>query len=120
MLLTGGHPSKIYHYDESLPKQADKLLKRAISYMTYLLTTKNSGMKFHKKNDDDMSVFSDIDGKVGKLIEEGYYRHVILELFSVVPKKHQSLTPNSASLMFYVYKKYINILLPSLMDSFDY
>lgn len=119
ILLTGGHPSKIYHYDKTLPNQADKLLKKFINYITYLISIKNADKKLYKNNECS-SLPAPINNKIEKLIKEGYYRQAILELFSIIPRKYRSPNGSLANQLLSVYRKYVGMLLPSLMNNFNY
>jgi len=116
ILLTGGHPSKIYQYDTNLPKQADKLLKKIINYITYLTTLANDGAKPEIGKDNDYN-FDLIDKKIENLLEGGYYKQIILELITIVPKKFRNPDSKAANKLLAIYKKYFNIILPGLVLS---
>ncbi|KKQ94918.1 MAG: hypothetical protein UT66_C0004G0034 [candidate division CPR2 bacterium GW2011_GWC1_39_9] len=113
MLLAGGHPSKIYQYDTNLPQQADKLLKKVTNYTTYL-TTLTVDEKI-ESDENDLLGLEILDKKIENLLKSGYYRQVILELITIVPKNFRNPDSRSAIKLLNIYKKYFNILLPSLI-----
>lgn len=112
ILLTGGHPSKIYQYDVGLPDQADKLIKKVLNYVTYLATLINTSTPEEDFSDPD---FEFMDKKLNSLLRDGYYRQMILELITVIPKQFRTLNSGSAEKLFNIYRKYFDILLPGLM-----
>lgn len=116
ILLTGGHPSKIYRYDTNLPEQADKLLKKIINYTTYLTTLVNDGAISGSGEDNDCD-FDLMDKKIENLLKDGYYRQIILELITVVPKKFRNPDSKTANKLLSIYKKYFDIILPGLILS---
>jgi len=118
ILLGGGHPSKMYEYDNALPSQADKLLNNFISHYKYLLSViGNSGHK-----DKSMGKNQAIEmfcKNIQENIEKGYYRQAVIELLSILPREYQkSSTIETALILLSAYKKYSDILLPSLLNSF--
>jgi leucyl-tRNA synthetase len=118
MLLTGGHPSKIYHFDNHLPAQADEMINKFTSYFLHLLIIKNRASRNIK---DDMSVFELDEFVIGveKYIKDGYFRQAIIELISVIPKKYKQPNKKVAGQLLVVYKKYLDIFLPGFLDKFN-
>jgi len=118
IILQGGHPSKTYKYDQTLPAQIDKLLANFVSYYTYLLSLTNK--EIHIKNTDKEELPTKIIcDTIEKNIERGYYRQAVIELLSFLPSKYNVKTSKSARSLIAIYKKYLGILLPSLLKSFD-
>lgn len=116
ILLTGGHPSKIYQYDMNLPEQADKLLKKIINYITYLTTLVNGGTVSELGEDNNYN-FELMDKKIENLLKSGYYRQIILELITIVPKQFRNPNSKTASKLLNIYRKYFDIILPGLILS---
>ncbi len=113
MLLTGGHPSKIYQYDTNLPQQADKLMKKVTNYTTYLATlVLNKEIESDKNDIHELEI---LNKKLENLLKNGHYRQVILELITIVPKNFRNPSGKSAVELLNIYKKYFNILLPGLI-----
>ena len=120
ILLTGGHPSRIYQYDEDLPRQAEKLLKRIQSYVSYLLSIMYDEEIEDKRKSELDSKVSNIEKKLERSMREGSYRQVLLELGSALPRRYKSVNVSEAKQLFYLYNKYLGYLLPSLQNSFDF
>ncbi len=116
ILLGGGHPSKMYEYDKSLPIYADKLLNGFIKHHKYLLNIINNKVstKNAKKINIDIRL---IQNNIKENIEKGYYRQAVIELLSILPKKIQkSPTKRTAKRLITIYKEYSDILLPGLLN----
>lgn len=116
IILQGGHPSKTYNYDHTLPVQIDKLLTNFINYYTHLLLV---AKKYNKKVNERKSLIKIIRETIEKYIEKGYYRQAIIELLSILPKKYKINVDISASNLIAIYKDYLGILVPSLLKGFD-
>lgn len=118
ILLSGGHPSKMYNYDKTLPIQADKLLNNFINHYWCLISALRKDavkIKEIKKNLPIGSVGIDIEDN----IEKGYYRQAIIELLSILPKEYNKFpTIKTAYLLMSIYNKYLDILLPNMLDKF--
>lgn len=116
--MTGGHPSKIYRYDTNLPIIADKMLRKGISYVSYLLTIKN-----RNEFASSINYFSDIE-KINKKLEfqlnDGHYKKILLELFVIIPKKFKQPNQESSIKFLLLYKKYLDILLPEFFKNFNF
>jgi leucyl-tRNA synthetase len=123
ILLGGGHPSKMYNYDKTLPIQADKLLNNFISHYTHLLSIIDKRGYRDRSQEESPTIESikSICNNIEKNIQKGYYRQAIIEFLSILPKEYyKSPTIKTARLLISVYKKYIDILLPSLLNNFVY
>ncbi len=112
ILLTGGHPSKIYQYDINLPEQADKLLKKVTNYIMYLTTLVNNVV-----SEEDDYIFRLMDKKMENLLKNGYYKQIILELITIIPRQFRNPNSKTASKLLSIYKKYFDIILPGLILS---
>lgn len=121
ILLTGGHPSKIYHYDKNLPEQANKLLKRMQSYISYLITlTYKEYEKVKRKIAEPNKELLVLEKRLEKLLINGSYRNVLLELGAIIPKKYNDIDKDEAEQLQNIYMKYLGYLLPSFQDSFEF
>jgi len=118
IILQGGHPSKTYTYDHSLPGQIDKLLANFTSYYTYLLSLAHKEIRIKNTDKEDLPIKTICD-TIEKNIERGYYRQAIIELLSTLPKKYKVTTAKSARSLIAIYKKYLSVLSPSLLKGFD-
>lgn len=119
ILLGGGHPSKTYDYDESLPTQVDKLLNNFTNYYLYLVSLADKEIRTSTIDDTKNGelTFETIHDTIERNISKGYYRQAIIELLSIVPKKYGSPTSKMAGLLISLYGKYLGILLPSLLNN---
>lgn len=117
ILLSGGHPSKMYNYDKTLPIQADKILNNFINHYKYIasIVAKSKHKDIPKAQNQTIELrCNNIQG----FIEKGYYRQAVIELLSILPKEYQkSPTIGSAVILISIYKQYIDILLPNLLDN---
>jgi leucyl-tRNA synthetase len=118
IILQGGHPSKTYTYDHNLPGQIDKLLANFTSWYTYLLSLANKEIRIKNTNKEELPIKIICDTIEGN-IDGGYYRQAVTELLSILPKKYKVRTAKSARSLIAIYKKYLGVLLPSLLKGFD-
>jgi leucyl-tRNA synthetase len=118
IILGGGHPSKAYNYDKTLPAQSDKLLNNFTNYYNYLTSLAGGEIRPSKieSANSPVKVFSDI---VEENINKGYYRQAIIELLAILPTKYETPTCKTARLLMSVYEKYLDVLLPGLLNSFE-
>ena len=118
ILLTGGHPSKIYHYDDNLPDQASKMLNNFINYILYLLAIKEESIDDNL--DDRNRIFLDnIEKNIEKYIETGFFKQAIVELISIIPKKYKKVDRKMADKILEIYSQYLDIFLPGLLINFN-
>jgi cysteinyl-tRNA synthetase len=118
ILLGWWHPSKNYDFDTNLPSYVDKLLNNFTNYYSYLLSISNWSIIIDSNN---ISINID-ENTVSNIIEENinkwYYRQAIIELISILPSKYQYPDKNSSIILLSIYKRYLYILLPNLLDNF--
>ncbi len=116
ILLTGGHLSKMYEYDKTLPVQSDKLLNNFISHYAHLLSIVDKGVYGGRSQGESIK---SICNNIEENIQKGYYRQAVIELLSILPKEYyKSPAIKTARFLISVYKKYIDILLPGLLNNF--
>jgi len=118
ILLTGGHPSKIYHYDHNLPGQSSKMLDNFINYILYLLAIKDESTEDNPDNGN--RIFLDnIEKSIEKYIENGFFKQAIVELISIIPKKYKKVDRTTADKILRIYSQYLDIFLPGLLINFN-
>ncbi len=115
IILQGGHPSKTYEYNQSLPIEVDGLMANFTNYFTYLFSLANKEIDI--ENAENLPIKTICDA-IEKNINNGYYRQAIIELLLIVPQKYKIRTAKSARSLIALYKRYLDILLPSLLESF--
>lgn len=113
ILLTGGHPSRIYHYEPDLPKQAGRLLKKVLNYSSYLRILINYSSR--SASAENSNSVKRLRKRLKDLLERGYYKTIILELITVTPKRFCNPDQKTARELFAVYKEYFDLLLPGLV-----
>lgn len=113
LLLSGGNLSKAYNYDRNLPDTAQKMIDSLSSYLIWLSTIANHTVE---TTSEEISDLDDEMLRLEKLIQTGYFRQAVIELFTLIPKKYKSPDKKSAHLLLSFYEKYLNIFLPSLFE----
>lgn len=117
IILQGGHPTKTYEYNQSLPIEVDKLIANFTNYFNYLLSLANKQINIENAEKENLPIKT-ICNTIEKNINNGYYRQAIIELLSFVPKKYKIRTAGSARSLIAIYKRYLDILLPGLLEFF--
>lgn len=118
ILLNGGHPSKMYSYDKSVPPTAKKIINDFISYYQYIYTVSRSISESTMMV--NRTLYQLLSKKIEDNIQKGYLRQAVVDLLIVIPKKHKSLTKEDAATLIRLYAKYLTILLPGLSEDFNY
>jgi len=119
IIMTGGNPSKTYSYDKQLPLQIDKLLNNFTNYYTYLTSIAYKEVIANNKVDEIASVET-ISKAMDNNINKGYYRQAIIELLTIIPAKYGFPSYKTATILIPFYEKYLDILLPSILSSFNH
>jgi len=117
IILGGGHPSKTYKYDQTLSEQANKMLGAFSNYYTLLISLINGEIQsadFEKKVISQKQLIDVVEAA----IQRGYYRQAVIALLSVFPEKYSIPTKKTASILILIYKRYLDILLPGLLETF--
>lgn len=117
IILQGGHPSKTYEYNQTLPVEVDRLITNFTNYFTYLFSLANKEINIENTEKENLPIKTICD-PIEKNIKNGYYRQAVIELLSIVPKKYKIRTPNSSRRLIAIYKKYLDILLPGFLEFF--
>jgi len=117
IILQGGHPSKAYEYNQTSSIEADKLMANFTNYFTYLLSLAKKEINTENTKKENLPIKTICD-TIEKNINDGYYRQAIIELLSFMPKKYKIGTTESARNLMTIYKRYLDILLPGLLEFF--
>lgn len=118
ILLNGGHPSKTYAYDQSVPKQIDILLNNFTNYYTHLLSVADGKFIENKKELLREEKIKAIQENIEKHLDNYYYRQAIIELLSIIPKEYPDPSQKTAGQLIFLYQKYLDVLLPNLLSKF--
>ena len=111
ILMTGGHPSKLYNYDIDLPNNVLKMTNEFKEYINYLnskyLNNKDINLNNEFKNDRI---------EIEKNINEGYYQQAITHMMKIMPKKYREISSEQAKELLSIYKEYLDILVPNFIN----
>lgn len=110
ILMTGGHPSKLYNYDINLPNMVMEMTRNFREYINYInsIYLKNRGAVQTNEFENDKK-------EIEKNIENGYYKQSIIHMMKIMPKKYKNITPNQAKEILKIYQQYLEILLPNFL-----
>ena len=112
MLMTGGHPSKVYQFDKQLPEQVDSMLEDFSAYLFFILASSDD------INCDPGSELTEFSNKIDTYIEGGSFRQAIVELMTIIPKKYKKPSKHEISRLLAFYEKYLNIFVPGFLETF--
>lgn len=110
ILMTGGHPSKLYNYDVNLPKTVMEMTRNFKEYINYLYSIYLKDKKAIATNELEKD-----KNEILKNIEAGYYQQAIVHMMKIMPKKYKNITPNQAKEILQIYQEYLDILLPNFL-----
>jgi len=110
LLMSGGNISKTFNYEKNLPQTAKSIIDNFSDYLIFLKSNYSCGTQ-----DFDIEDYSH---KINKLIEEGYIRQAIIELLVNIPSSNKNPSIKSKAKMQLLFKKYLNILIPSYAQSY--
>lgn len=124
ILMSGGHPSSYYNYDDSISTQINKLFlsfKYFISAsLVELLSANelvvNDLLKNFKVEDIKLKLKVKkelilVFNKLEKYIEEGYFKQCLIEIMTILPKTYKNYTLKDRQLLLLIINHYLNILL---------
>ena len=114
ILLCGGHPSKGYTYDPSLPGQAKKMIHDFIPYYQYILTFDSKNRKIRQKSE----LHKKLSGKIEKNLQEGYLKQGVIDLLVTIPKEYRNPTNDEAIVLREFFSSYLSIFLPDFAKTF--
>lgn len=106
IMFTGGHPSKMYNYSQENIVIIQKMLSEFYNYINYI----NAAIIDEEKTNK----FSDDFDYLNKLLKEGYYQQLLVEILKNIPKKcynmpHEELVGVKNTISYF-----IDILIPDL------
>lgn len=111
ILMTGGHPSKLYNYDLNLPSEVMRMTRYFKEYINYLYSTylKNKNISIVESLDKERT-------EIQKNIENGYYQQAIVYMMKIMPKLNKDITSEKAKAILELYKEYLEILVPNFLN----
>jgi hypothetical protein len=116
MIFSWWHPSKVFEYDINTPKEIENILKKFSNYISYLNLCIKNDINSFKENDELLK----IENKIIKDMDNWYFKQALIELLIIIPKKYSLPNKKSASDILKLYKKYLDILTPGLINNFNY
>ena len=111
ILMTGGHPSKLYNYDINLPTEVSKMTEYFKEYINYLYSVYLQ----NKNNVDEIELKEERD-EIKKYIEQGYYKQAIVYMMKIIPKKNRNINATQAKAILNLYSEYLEILVPNFLE----
>ena len=124
ILMSGGHPSSFYNYDDSIPTQINKLFlsfKHFISHsLIELLSANELVLNYLLKDSSVEDVLSRLETKeelllifnrLEKYIVEGYLKQCLIELMTILPKTYKKYMLKDRQLLLFIINFYMKILL---------
>lgn len=110
ILMTGGHPSKLYNYDLNLPNEVVEMTKYFKEYINYLNSV------YLKNKCENIYTLEQDREKVKEYIEEGYYKQAIIHMMRIIPKNNKNINASRARAILELYNEYLEILVPGLLN----
>lgn len=111
IIMTGGHPSKLYNYDVNLPNEVVKMTNYFKEYVNYLYSV-------YLQNKDVVST-NELENErklIEKNIEEGYYKQAIVQMMKIIPKNNKNVSSSKAKEILEIYKEYLEIVAPGIIQ----
>jgi len=116
MLLTGGHPSKVYQFDERIPEQASEMIEHFSSYMLQLLSI---AKRTEENVAREKTELSEVSAKIEGYIEKGYFKQAVIELITIIPKKYKTPDKKASLELLDIYGNYLELFLPGFLRNFN-
>lgn len=114
ILLCGGHPSKNYNFDKSIPALSKKLIDEFTIYYQYILTLASNSL--HRNIDRDL--YKMLCAKIDGSIDSGYFKQGVTYLLITIPKQYRVPKTRLGLTLHAFYSKYLKIFLPGLAQNF--
>ena len=111
IIMTGGHPSKLYNYDINLPNEIAKMTEYFKEYVNYLYS-----IYLQDKNVETTNDFAEDRIEIEKNIEQGYYKQAIIHMMKIMPKNNKEIKAPKAKEVLRIYHDYLEILVPNFLN----
>ena len=111
IMMTGGHPSKLYNYDINLPNEIAKMTEYFKEYVNYLYSIYLKDRTVEATND-----FSKDRLEIERNIEQGYYKQAIIHMMKIMPKNNKEIQAFRAKEILGIYHDYLEILVPNFLN----
>ena len=111
ILMTGGHPSKLYNYDLNLPNEIMKMTNYFMEYVNYLYSKYLQNTKVNATNE-----LIKERKEITNYIEQGYYKQAIILMMKIIPKNNRIIDSAKAKEILEIYKEFLDIIVPNLLN----
>lgn len=111
IMMTGGHPSKLYNYDTNLPNEIAIMTEYFKEYVNYLYSIYLQNRTVEATND-----FSKDRLEIERNIEQGYYKQAIIHMMKIMPKNNKEIKASRAKEILGIYHDYLEILVPNFLN----
>lgn len=111
ILMTGGHPSKLYNYDLNLPNEIVKMTNYFMEYVNYLYSKYLQDININPTNELEKE-----KNEIMSYIEEGYYKQAIILMMKIIPKQNKNVDSAKAKEILGIYKEFLDIIVPNLLN----
>lgn len=111
ILMTGGHPSKLYNYDLNLPNEIMKMTNYFMEYVNYLYSKYLQNTKVNATNE-----LIKERKEITNYIEQGYYKQAIILMMKIIPKNNRIINSAKAKEILEIYKEFLDIIVPNLLN----
>ncbi len=111
ILMTGGHPSKLYNYDLNLPNEIMKMTNYFMEYVNYLYSKYLQNTKVDATNE-----LIKERKEITNYIEQGYYKQAIILMMKIIPKNNRIIDSAKAKEILEIYNEFLDIIVPNLLN----
>lgn len=111
ILMTGGHPSKLYNYDLNLPNEIMKMTNYFMEYVNYLYSKYLQNTKVNATNE-----LIKERKEITNYIEQGYYKQAIILMMKIIPKNNRIIDSAKAKEILEIYNEFLDIIVPNLLN----
>ena len=111
ILMTGGHPSKLYNYDLNLPNEIVKMTNYFMEYVNYLYSKYLQDININPTNELEKE-----RNEIMSYIEDGYYKQAIILMMKIIPKQNKNVDSAKAKEILGIYKEFLDIIVPNLLN----
>ncbi len=111
ILMTGGHPSKLYNYDLNLPSEIIKMTNYFMEYVNFLYSKFLQNTEVRSTNELNRE-----RKEITNYIEQGYYKQAIILMMKIIPKNNRNINSAKAKEILEIYKEFLDIIVPNLLN----